>query len=51
MASWEAIGVIETKRGKCYTKSGAGGDTRAVRARGKKKARYGSGLNLSLGGE
>jgi hypothetical protein len=36
--------VIETKRTKSYTKSASGGGAHA----GKKKARSGSGLNLSL---
>jgi hypothetical protein len=40
--------VIETKRTKCYTKSAPRGGRVVAGGNGKKKARYGSGLNLSL---
>jgi hypothetical protein len=43
--------VIETKRTKCYTKSTTGGGRVARKGeagKGQKKARYESGLNLSL---
>jgi hypothetical protein len=40
--------VIETKRTKCYTKSTVGGGQVGTEEKGQKKARYGSGLNLSL---